>query len=82
MNTEEMRRASFNNRDMIKEDTSCSCYFCMGTFKGSAVVEWVDDGTTALCPLCEVDTVLPVELGIATLASGCERWFTGVVSHG
>lgn len=36
---------------------------------------WADDGETALCPQCGVDSVLPGVGDILFLALAYERWF-------
>ena len=41
----------------------CGCFYCLSTFDGLAVAEWIDrageKATTALCPRCGIDAVLP-----------------------
>jgi hypothetical protein len=81
---EDFTKLSSNNRDAIKDDTDCGCYFCISTFKGSEIEEWIDSNSTALCPHCGIDSVLPmhlVNLPLDTdkevLSRGLEHWFTG-----
>jgi len=38
----------------------CGCFDCLSMFHGASVTQWVDDGQTALCPSCGIDTVLPL----------------------
>ena len=62
MNETEANRiaaASFLNRDRITAAPSCGCFYCLATVPGDDVREWVDDGRTALCPRCGIDSVLP-----------------------
>jgi len=42
----------------------CGCFYCLSTFPPSSIVDWVDFddegiGQTALCPRCNVDSVVP-----------------------
>lgn len=50
---------SWHNTDQINDDTDCSCYYCLSNYKGSVIQEYVDDGRTAICPFCSIDSVLP-----------------------
>ena len=52
-------KMSFKNAHLIDDDTVCSCYCCCTNYKGSEITEFVDDGKTAICPVCGVDAVLP-----------------------
>lgn len=36
----------------------CGCFYCLQIFNGHEIVEWVDDGLTALCPFCGIDSVI------------------------
>ncbi len=38
------------------------CIYCRSAYRGSEVVKWTDSGTTAVCPFCDVDAVLPVTM--------------------
>ena len=80
-NVEEANKLSFKNRDNITNDTPCGCYFCMETYTGKDIEEWTDDGQTAICPHCTVDSVLPNETDEDNLVAAFERWFTGEVSE-
>ncbi len=81
MKPEDMKAASFKNRDKINADTRCGCYFCIETFGGGEIEDWVDGGETAICPICDIDSVVPHETDIEALGLGCEMWFTGVVDE-
>ncbi|WP_242499790.1 hypothetical protein [Methylibium sp. Pch-M] len=50
---------SFNNRAALARSAIAGCYSCLGSFKPEDVVAWVHDDTTAVCPICSADTVLP-----------------------
>jgi hypothetical protein len=62
MNEAEAQRiaaGSLRNRDQVTAVPVCGCFYCRATFPGGAVQAWVDDGKTALCPRCGIDSVLP-----------------------
>jgi hypothetical protein len=72
MNEAEAQRiaaGSFQNRDQVTAARVCGCFYCLATFPGAAVQAWVDDGKTALCPRCGVDSVLPDVVDDASLRS-------------
>jgi hypothetical protein len=46
------------HRAEIEASEMCGCFYCMATFVPSEIVEWIDDGQTALCPRCPVDSVI------------------------
>lgn len=67
------------NRADIEASRECGCYFCMRRYPAIAVVEYIDDGQTAVCPMCLVDAVLPdatSPIDEAILVRMHERWFS------
>lgn len=78
MDVENATKLAIYNRDKIGDDTPCGCYFCMRAFKGNEIEEWVDKGDTALCPHCNIDSVVPNETDAEFLTAANERWFTGI----
>ncbi len=50
------------HRDELMRSESCGCFYCLHVFPPSEIREWVDviddQGTTALCPYCEIDSVI------------------------
>ena len=55
---------SMDNRTEIEASSVCGCFYCRRTFPPSAIEEWVDDGQTALCPKCGIDSVLGDKSGL------------------
>lgn len=60
--------SSIGNRAAIEKSRECGCFFCEEIFPAANVKEWAEerDGlpSTALCPNCRIDTVLPDATGI------------------
>ena len=75
MDIENAPRESRHNHTAISGDTVCGCYFCLTVFTGGTIEEWVDGGTTALCPRCGVDAVLPGVNDTDVLIAAHDRWF-------
>lgn len=54
----EIAKGSFKNREALEKNEVCVCYHCMSIFPTSFIKEWADGQQTALCPHCEIDSVL------------------------
>lgn len=70
---------SFKNREMVEKSAKCGCYNCCKIYDAKLVWEYVDDGETALCPMCYIDSVLPDTCGVKLdgemLKKLQEKWF-------
>jgi hypothetical protein len=49
---------SSRHRQAIEESKQCGCFYCGHVFEPAAILEWCDEGATALCPHCGIDAVL------------------------
>ena len=61
MNKKELENAhrhSFRNRVEIEQSLKCGCFSCGSIFDATEVEDYIDDGKTALCPYCSVDSVI------------------------
>lgn len=47
-----------NNRHEVERSVVCGCFYCKKTFRSSEIEDWADDGETALCPKCGIDSVI------------------------
>lgn len=45
-----------HHRDMAGP---CGCFYCERTFDASEITEWIDNDSTAVCPYCRIDSVIP-----------------------
>ncbi len=71
---------SIHNRDQIKDDTQCGCYFCLRVCSGAEIAEWVDIGNdTAICPYCGIDALMPNKTNALLLEAAHVEFFTGEV---
>jgi len=52
---------SYKCRGQIGPLTMCGCYYCLKTFLGREIKEWVDGEKTPLCPKCGIDSVVPYD---------------------
>lgn len=52
-------RLCSDHKDAVTNSKICGCFCCCRTFNPKDIREWIDKGTTAICPKCGVDSVLP-----------------------
>jgi hypothetical protein len=55
---EAAHKHSIFNREELQRSSLCGCFYCFATFTPAEVSEWIDEGQTALCPKCPVDSVI------------------------
>lgn len=78
---EQAHRHSSHHRDEILRSATCGCFSCLAMFPSSELAwqHWVDDGQTATCPRCSVDSILGDASGFpidhAFLSRMEVRWF-------
>ena len=74
-----LRARSMLNRGAVLDSEECGCFFCLHMFKPGDVENWGEDGQTARCPYCGVDSVLPqstdYDLDDKLLLRMKEYWF-------
>ncbi|MBQ8513398.1 MAG: cytoplasmic protein [Clostridia bacterium] len=58
-----VHQLSAKHRKFIGDVTLCGCFYCGRIYPGREITEWIDRGTTALCPHCGIDSVLPEGCG-------------------
>ncbi len=66
----------------------CGCFYCLTTFPPTAISDWVDEqdepSSTALCPHCGIDSVIPEQpnrpLNRQLLEAMHAYWFERTVS--
>ncbi|WP_144502605.1 cytoplasmic protein [Bacillus thuringiensis] len=48
-----------NNKENLKEDNLCGCFYCLEIFHPSEIKEWINSNeNTALCPYCGIDSII------------------------
>lgn len=58
MNIEELSKHSIKNKKIIENSKYCACYYCLSKFDPKEIKNWTDNKETALCPKCNVDSVI------------------------
>ena len=51
-------KLAMRNKVALIASDKAGCYKCLAIFKPDEVKEWTDQGETALCPQCGIDSVL------------------------
>jgi hypothetical protein len=83
----EAHKHSALHESEIKGSELCGCFYCLAEFQPATIVDWIDDrdviegrtGSTALCPICGIDSVIgsasgyPIDKGF--LMAMKRRWF-------
>ena len=68
-----------NNRAELDASSQCGCFYCLSIFPASEITEWTDEGRTAICPKCPVDSVIGSASGypitIEFLQRMHDNWF-------
>jgi len=57
-NLERLQEFSYLNRASIEKSIQCGCYFCLRVFNATEIVDWVDEGQTAVCNSCDIDAII------------------------
>jgi hypothetical protein len=76
-----------DNKDLVKRSQQCGCFYCRFIYPAKAVEDYVRKGrngtkTTAICPHCGIDSVLPdaiIPLTLEMLTAMQEWWFKRTV---
>lgn len=63
------------NRDELRATMAAGCYHCVRIFVTTKIVDWLDDGMTARCPHCGIDSVLPGVVNFDQLRAAQKHWF-------
>lgn len=61
LTTEQIEAAyahTIRNRAELLKSHNCCCIDCRHIFPSEEVVDWIDDGQTAMCPYCDTDAVI------------------------
>lgn len=69
---------AFGNRQALDCFEQAGCYGCLEVFKPSEIRSWTDDGQTALCPRCGIDSVVPGLTDLKRLEAACAVWLSPV----
>ena len=54
----ESHKHSSNHRAEIEASSTCGCFYCLSFFPPKNIENWIDNETTALCPKCNIDSVI------------------------
>jgi hypothetical protein len=71
------RNETIYNKPILLDSPDCGCFNCLKVFKPDTIVEWVDSNTTALCPHCGVDSVMPTR-NKDTMIGMNSKWFSRI----
>ena len=56
---EEIHNSCYKNKSQIKlKNQRCGCFYCKKIFIIEDIDEWTDSKQTAMCPNCDIDSVI------------------------
>ncbi|MCH5180839.1 MAG: hypothetical protein J1F32_06475 [Erysipelotrichales bacterium] len=56
---EKLHAYSSNNKELIDRSNKCYCFHCKSELDSKDVHDYIDEGKTALCPKCGIDSIIP-----------------------
>lgn len=59
----EAHKYSSNHKKQLLNDEKCGCFYCLTIFNPKEIMEWVDNDKTAICPYCDIDSVIGLSSG-------------------
>ena len=61
MNKNDIKNAhicSSGNREQLSKSKKCGYFYCLKIFEPKLIVDWCDNGQTAICPFCGIDSII------------------------
>lgn len=49
---------AFKNKSLVQRSDKVGCYHCSKIFDSKEIVQFTDKGETAICPHCNVDSIV------------------------
>lgn len=54
---------SSHNKSLIDTSQKCYCFYCKTVMDSREIKKYTDDGQTAICPECGMDSIIPDSIG-------------------
>jgi len=75
----EAHQHSIDHRLELLASELCGCFYCLAIYSPHEITEWTDEGRTALCAKCGIDSVIGGKSGLPIstefLAAMNRHWF-------
>lgn len=52
--------ACSHHKKQLEYSGACGCFYCLSVFTVGDIEDWIDNGETARCPKCGIDSVIPL----------------------
>ena len=78
----ELHQKSWRNSSELSGAEICACFYCFKEFGPTEIVKWTDDGETALCPFCGIDSIIGFyaqSIDRDLLSQMHDRWFSRII---
>lgn len=56
-------KKSIYHRESLRKSKVCGCFYCLDMFDYNNIEYWTDNDDTALCPTCDIDSVIGDDSG-------------------
>lgn len=70
---------SMRNKNLQSISNNAGCYYCCKIFESKSVINYTDEGETALCPHCGIDAVIfdctNFQMNVENLQKAKKYWF-------
>lgn len=69
---------STDNRESLSASDTCGCFHCLEEYNPNQITDWTDNGNTAICPHCGIDSVIAqkdIEFDQELLKQMQDYWF-------
>lgn len=53
-------KQSFRSREKLEASRWVGCFYCTTVYAPKLIKEWIDNNQTAICPICGIDSVMPL----------------------
>ncbi len=79
---EKVHKYSNNHREELSHDKKSGCFYCLKIFSPKKIKRWIDNNQTALCPYCDIDSIIGESSGFPITKSFLKQmhkyWFQTV----
>lgn len=79
MNVKYPHQFCTENKKSILQSENCGCFYCLNIFPAIKVKNFLETEDTALCPICDIDSVLAdkdISFDKELLEAMYDHWFS------
>ena len=73
---EKAHKHSSKHREELNQSEECGCFNCISIYPPTEIKHWIDNGQTALCPHCDIDSVIGSKSGYPITEDFLKKMYT------